>query len=77
MEVRILEINESLYTDKAKSVSVPGLTGDMQLLPGHESIVTVLKSGSIVVVDMQGKKHTFEIEHGYLEATPEQITIIL
>jgi len=77
MEVRVLKINESLFSGIAKSITVPGITGDLQILPGHESLVTVLKTGTIGILDPEGESHTFDIEHGYLEVTPEQVTVIL
>jgi len=77
MEVRLLKINESLFSGEAKSITAPGITGELQILPGHESLVTVLKSGSVAIVDGQGESHSFDIEHGYLEVTPEQVTVIL
>ena len=77
MEVRVLKINESLFSEKAKSITVPGITGELQILSSHEPFVTVLKVGIITIVDTEDKVHTFNIEHGYLEVTPEQVTVIL
>ncbi len=77
MEVRLLKINESLFTGEAKSVVAPGITGELQILAGHEPLVTVLKTGVVTIMDTEEKSHTFDIEHGYLEVTPEQVTIML
>ncbi len=77
MNVRVLKINETVFVGEALSVDVPGITGDMQILPGHESLATVLRIGAIVITDTEKQKHEVEIEHGYLEVTPNQVTIIL
>jgi len=77
MEVRVLKINSALFEGTAKSISVPALSGQMQVLSGHKPLVTTLQAGSIQVIDAEGKEHSFDIEHGYLEVTPEQATVIL
>lgn len=77
MEVQVLKINESLFSGKAKSIVVPGITGEMQILLGHESVATVLKAGNIQIVGAEGENHSIKIEHGYLEVTPTQVTVIL
>ncbi len=77
MEVRVLKIQESLFSGEAVSVTAPGITGELQILSGHEPLVTVLKTGAVTIKDKDSESHSFEIEHGYLEVTPEQVTIIL
>ena len=77
MEVRLLKINGSLFSGEAKSITAPGITGELQILAGHESLVTVLKAGVITIIDKEGETHSFDIEHGYLEVTPEQVTVML
>jgi len=77
MEVRVLKIQESLFSGDAVSITAPGITGELQILSGHEPLITVLKAGSITVEDNEGEKHVFEIEHGYLEVTAEQATVML
>ena len=77
MEVRVLKIQESLFSGKAVSITAPGITGDLQILSGHEPLITVLKAGVITIRDKEGKDHAFDIEHGYLEVTAEQATVML
>ena len=75
MNVRILKINEVVFEGTANSVSAPATTGVMQILDNHKPIVATLRSGEVTV---EGEtKQSFPIEHGYLEATGEQVTILL
>ena len=77
MNVRVLKINESLFVGEAQAIVLPGISGDMQILAGHESLATILKAGTVTVTDMEKKEHTIKVEHGYAEVTPDQVTVLL
>lgn len=73
MNIKVLKINEVIFEGDAEGVTVPATSGEMQLLDGHVPIVATLKSGNIRVAGQE----PISIEHGYLEATGEQVTILL
>lgn len=50
----IASVGKTLFDSRAQSVTVPGASGEMQLLPHHEAIVTTLKPGHISVKDQEG-----------------------
>lgn len=77
MDVKILTIEKSLFTGKARSITVPGSTGEMTILVGHEPLVSALKQGVITVHTDTDAAETFQIEKGYLEVTGTQVTVLL
>ncbi len=77
MDVKILTIEQSLFAGKARSITVPGSTGEMTILAGHEPLVSALKQGVITIHTDTDKSETFAIEKGYLEVTGTQVTVLL
>ena len=75
MDIRILKINEVVYEGEARGVTVPATSGTMQILDGHKPVVATLKKGEILVANKD--QTLIEIDHGYLEATQDQVTILL
>ena len=76
MNVRVLEINEVRFDGNAQAISVPAMSGVMQILPGHEPIIATLTSGVIEVEHAEGTE-SIDIKQGYLEATQDQVTVLL
>lgn len=74
--VRILQINKTIFDGESTGVTIPGVSGEMQILPGHEPMVTALKEGVITILSGDDTEEV-SIEHGYAEVTPSQVTIIL
>ncbi len=73
----IASVGESLFDNRAQSVSVPGASGVMTILPHHEPIVTTLKEGTISVKDESGSVSTFDIASGVLECANNRVVVLL
>jgi F-type H+-transporting ATPase subunit epsilon len=73
----IASVGESLFDSRAQSVTVPGASGVMTLLPHHEPIVTTLKDGTISLKDQSGSVQTFNIEGGVLECANNRVVVLL
>ena len=67
-----------IFSGEVKSVQLPGITGEMGILPGHASLLTGLKdkSGVVEIVDKDGKKQLVLVNDGFLEVTEEKTTIL-
>lgn len=73
----IARLEASVFDGEARSVQVPGVLGEMEILPGHEPLISPLKPGDIVVTLPDGEKHVFPCEGGTLEVHQSQVTILL
>jgi F-type H+-transporting ATPase subunit epsilon len=56
-------------------VVVPGIDGDMGILPRHAPLLSTLRFG-IIKVRTQGKEEEFTVAGGVLEVQPDIITIL-
>lgn len=56
-------------------VSIPGVEGDMGILPNHSQVLTLLNFG-VVVVKTKMDEQYFTVSGGVAEVQPDQVTIL-
>ncbi|MBI3335217.1 MAG: hypothetical protein HY001_01845 [Candidatus Portnoybacteria bacterium] len=76
MRLSILTLDKTLYEGEAKSVSVPGIYGRLQVLDHHVPLITALKKGKIKI-EMAKDAREFEVEGGVLEIRLDEVNILL
>lgn len=74
--VIVASVGETLFDGAAMSVTVPGIAGEMTLLPNHEPIVSPLRAGTVTVRETLGEK-SFSIESGVLECSGDRAVVLL
>ena len=77
LKLTISRVDGSVYEGEVKAVTVPGVSGDMQLLANHEPLISPLRAGSIAVTLPSGDKEFLTIESGTLEISNNHATILL
>ena len=63
MNCQIVSPERKKIYKRVKSISLPTLTGQVQILPRHAEIFTSLQTGEIVL-KLQDKKETINIKEG-------------
>jgi len=71
MKAKILSIDSKLFDGEAKSVTVPGTTGEIEILDGHADSFFALKKG---VVKIDGKQ--IEIPGGLAKCIKGDVSIL-
>ena len=71
----IFSLNKEIFVGEAKSVSVPGITGRLQILPHHIPLVTPLVEGD-VVIEGENKDDVLPIMGGILEVGRKEVIIL-
>jgi F-type H+-transporting ATPase subunit epsilon len=77
LRVTVAKIDGPVFNGEAISVTVPGVEGEMTILPHHEAIISPLKKGVITVRSAGGKEEFFDIEKGILEVSGNQATVLM
>jgi F-type H+-transporting ATPase subunit epsilon len=75
IRVDIVTAERLVFSDDADIVMVPGVDGDMGILPHHEPIMTMIKPGE-VLVRKGGEEYSIAVSGGFLEVKPDHITIL-
>lgn len=75
MQVNIVAADHPVWQGTAKSVTIPASEGGMGILPNHEPVLTVIKEGSIVLVDPDGNRHSVIVTDGFISFDSNKLTV--
>jgi len=70
MKLSVYSLKNILFQGEAISLNVKTVMGEITVLDNHETLITVLASGVVKVVDENKKEQFFEITSGFLEVRP-------
>lgn len=71
----IVSQDRMVFQGDADMVLVPGVLGEMGILPNHAPLLSTLKFG-ILKVRYQGKEEVFTIAGGVVEVQPHIVTVL-
>lgn len=77
LKLTITKVNGPVFDGDVISVAVPGAAGDMELMAGHESIISPLRSGEVRVKKVDGTIEAFALSFGTLELSNNHATILI
>lgn len=78
MKVIIAKVDKVYFDEEADSVILPTADGQIQVLPHHEPLISILEKGTITVLQKKEKKvYTFTIDKGLVEVSNNKVTVIL
>lgn len=73
----IVSQDRIVFQGDVDSVNLPGVEGDMGILPNHSPVLTVLRFGIITVHDKkQNRDQFFTVAGGVVEVQPDQVTVL-
>lgn len=75
IRVEIVSQDRIVFEGDADIVVVPGVDGEMGILPNHAPLLSTLKFG-ILKVRYQGQEEDFAVSGGVVEIQPDIITIL-
>lgn len=75
--LQVLKIDEVIYSGEAVSLQAPGAAGELTVLAKHETMLSSLHAGEITIKPKEGSELCIEIDHGFLEATSDKVTVLL
>lgn len=76
LRVDIVAPDQIMWSGAADAVSAPAAEGDMGLLPGHESVLAILRPGTVRVRTGDGVA-TFDISTGFLSFDDNAVTVVV
>jgi F-type H+-transporting ATPase subunit epsilon len=77
LKLTITRVDGPVFDGEVISVAVPGAAGDMELLAGHESLISPLKSGEVQVKKTDATTESFTLTAGTLEVSNNHATILI
>lgn len=77
LKLTVARVDGAVFDGEVLSVAVPGASGDMEILAGHEALISPLRSGEIRVKKIDGEVVSFPLERGTLEISSNHATILI
>jgi len=71
----IVSQDRTVFQGDVDIVILPGVAGEMGILPHHAPVLTILKYG-VITIRRQGKEELFAVAGGMAEVQPEVVTIL-
>ena len=71
----IVSQDRMVFQGDADMVLIPGVLGEMGILPNHAPLLSTLKFG-ILKVRYQGKEEVFTVAGGVVEVQPDIVTVL-
>jgi F-type H+-transporting ATPase subunit epsilon len=77
LKLTITRVDASVFDGEVISVAVPGAAGDMELLAGHEALISPLRAGEIRITLSNGDVEKHMLTQGTLEISNNHATILI
>ena len=76
MKLTIAKIDEKVFEGKFDSIILPGINGEIEIMPGHSPLLTPLKKG-IINYKRSGESNKIEISKGFVEVNNSEVIVLL
>lgn len=76
LSVDIVAPDRLLWKGEASFVSAPTVEGSIGLLPGHVPILSVLRAGTVKVVEQDGEERYVDVSGGFISFDHDMVTIV-
>lgn len=67
----------AVYSGEATSVLLPSQRGEVEILPGHRAMLSLIQNGTVVVTEVGGAKKILVVEPGYVETVDDRVTLLV
>lgn len=75
IHVEVVTPERAVLSEHAESVILPGVDGQIGVLPGHLPLLTSLSVGELRVISKDGER-SFVVEGGFAEILPGKVSIL-
>ena len=74
LKLRIVSPERIVFVGEVDSVTVPGTTGEFQVLPNHAPLISSLEAGNVVYDCAEGRKE-LTIARGFAEVQNNNVSL--
>ncbi|HEX8311903.1 MAG TPA: F0F1 ATP synthase subunit epsilon [Chthoniobacteraceae bacterium] len=75
LRLEIVTPETRAYSEDVEMVVLPGVEGEMGILPMHVPLMTQIKPGELVVTK-GGQRHHLAVGEGFVEITQERVSVL-
>jgi len=75
--LRVFAIDREIFVGDANSLTVPTTTGQIQILPEHTPLISLLKEGEVIIEAANGTTTKLPISGGTVEVTHKEVVALI
>ncbi len=75
MLLEIITPDKNVFKGEADLVTLPGKSGEFQILKDHAPLVSTLAKGNLTI-DNKGQKQTFLVDGGVIEVSANRVLVL-
>jgi F-type H+-transporting ATPase subunit epsilon len=75
LQLEIVTPERLAYSDEVDSVQLPGIEGELGVLPHHAPLVSILGVGELLI-RKAGQEESFAIVGGFLQVRPDKVVVM-
>ncbi len=76
IRLEVVTPERKVFDEDVDSVEVPGLDGELGILPGHTELISMLKPAGLLTYHKGDQKGQMVISGGYVEVGPKLVTVL-
>jgi len=77
IHVDVVSAEEQIFTGEAEFVVLPGVVGELGILPGHTPLLTQIKPGAVrMKLPGEATEEFVFVQGGFLEVQPQHVTVL-
>ncbi len=77
MELVVLTPETEYFKGEVTSLTVPGISGEFEVLENHAPLVSALTSGEVKIKKKDGEMMSFKITNGFLEVINNDLALLV
>ena len=75
LQLEVVTPERRVLSEPVNSVTVPGRSGEMQILPGHAALISELKTG-VLVYNQDGTTQQLHVSGGFVEVNDDRVSVL-
>ena len=75
LQLDVVTPERRVLSESVNSVTIPGLNGEMQLLPGHAALISELKTG-VLTYNQDGTNFQLRVSGGFMEVNNDKVSVL-
>lgn len=76
IKVDVVSAEESIFSGEATLVSLPGVGGELGIMPGHVPLITLIRPGFVRIHSDSAEAEQVFVAGGVLEVQPDHVTVL-
>lgn len=77
LKLTISKVDAPVFDGEVLSVTLPGSEGEMTIMADHESLISVLKTGTMTIKMENGEEVQHPVQSGTLEISNNHATVLI